>query len=108
MIETFGDKVVVVDLEHGERKSSSGIILNDDDGKTHGIRPRWAKVYAVGERATEVKEGQWVMIEHGRWTHKFLEKDVDGKIRDFWLAEYSSIMMVSDELPETFVIGDSY
>jgi co-chaperonin GroES (HSP10) len=108
MIEVFGDKVVVVDLEHGERKTKSGIILRDDDGKTHGIRPRWAKVYCKGEKAIGIEEGQWILIEHGRWSHKFKEKDENDDLRDFWLVDYNSILSVSDERLETFIVNDSY
>ena len=28
-----------------ERVTAGGIILRSDDGKEHGIRPRWAEVY---------------------------------------------------------------
>jgi len=108
MIEAFGERIIVEDLEHGERKTKSGIVLRDDDGKTHGIRSRWAKVYKVGEEATLVKEGMWVYIEHGRWTHKFREKNDDGEIQDYWLAEYKSILAVSDEKPEGVIVNDSY
>lgn len=108
MIEVFGDKVIAVDLEHGERKTKSGIVLRDDDGKTHGIRCRWAKVYCRGEKADQIEEGQWILIEHGRWSHKFKEKDENGELRDFWLVDYHGIWGVSDELPETFVVNDSY
>lgn len=107
MIEAFGDRVIAVDLEHGERKTKTGIILRNDDGKTHGIRPRWARVYAVGDKAKEVTEGMWVFIEHGRWTHKFREKDENGNLKDFWLVEYKSILAVSDDKPDTFVVNDS-
>lgn len=107
MIEAFGDRVIAVDLEHGERKTKTGIILRNDDGKTHGIRPRWARVYAVGDKAKKVTEGMWVFIEHGRWTHKFREKDENGNLKDFWLVEYKSILAVSDDKPDTFVVNDS-
>lgn len=108
MIETFGDRVIATDLEHGERKTKSGIILRDDDGKTHGIRARWAKVYTTGEKAELVSKGMWVLVEHGRWTHKFRDKDEDGEIKDFWMIEYKSILAVSDEKPDDVVINDSY
>lgn len=108
MIETFGDRVIAVDLEHGERKTKSGIVLRDDDGKTHGIRARWARVYETGDKATLVSKDMWVLVEHGRWTHKFREKDEDGKIRDFWMLEYKSILATMDEKPEDVVVNDSY
>jgi co-chaperonin GroES (HSP10) len=107
MIETFGDRVITTDLEHGERKTKSGIVLRDDDGKTHGIRARWSKVYTTGEKAKLVSKGMWVLVEHGRWTHKFREKDENGELKDFWMVEYKSILAVSDEKPDDVVVNDS-
>ena len=49
------DNVIVVNFERGERTSSGGIIIADDDGKEHGIRARWAEVYAVGRRTKRCK-----------------------------------------------------
>jgi len=42
----------------------------DDNGKDRGIRPRWAKVHAVGHKVTDIKPGQWVLVEHGQWTYR--------------------------------------
>ena len=67
-ISPIKNHVVVTDMNFGSRELSSGIVLLGDDGKTDGIRPRWAKVYAVGPDQDEIKVGQWVLIEHGRWT----------------------------------------
>ena len=49
------DNVIVVNFERGERTSSGGIIIADDNGKEHGIRARWAEVYAVGPEQKDVK-----------------------------------------------------
>ena len=65
--ETFRalrDDVIVEEMAFKERKLSSGLILLDDDGKGHGIRPRWGKVYAIGPEQTEVTTGQWIMVAH--------------------------------------------
>ncbi len=77
--ETFRalrDDVIVEEMAFKERKLQSGIILLDDDGKGHGIRPRWGKVYAIGPEQTEVTTGQWIMVAHGRWTRGV--KSADG------------------------------
>lgn len=108
MIEAFGDKVIVKNLEYGERQTKTGIILKNDDGKVHGIRPRWAQVHKVGENVKLLEEDQWILIEHGRWSHKFEHKDDDGKIHEYWLVEYKSIWGVASEKPETFIVSDSY
>lgn len=59
------DHVIVTDMNFRGRSLSSGIILLGDDGTTEGIRPRWAKIYAVGPEQTDVTVGQWILIEHG-------------------------------------------
>ncbi|MFA5490043.1 MAG: hypothetical protein WC284_12620 [Candidimonas sp.] len=61
------DSVLVTDMEDGEQ-IVNGIILLDDNGKDNGIRPRWAKVYAVGEEIDDISVGEWVYVDHGRWT----------------------------------------
>tara|TARA_B110001454_G_scaffold191864_1_gene191780 strand:+ start:800 stop:1171 length:372 start_codon:yes stop_codon:yes gene_type:complete len=62
------DNVIVINFERGERKSAGGIIIADDDGKEHGIRARWAEVYAVGPEQKDVEVGDWILMGHGRWT----------------------------------------
>jgi hypothetical protein len=59
--------VIVQDMDFGERVVN-GIVLLSDDKKDDGIRPRWAKVYAVGPKQKDVSIGQWVLVGHGRWT----------------------------------------
>lgn len=106
MIEVVGKRVVATDMEHGERKYGS-IIIGDDDGKRHGIRSRWCKVYKIGDDVTTIEPEQWVLVEHGRWSHKFTETDEEGNERDFWVIDYpKGLLAVSDEKPETWNIGN--
>ena len=35
-------------MHFGEQVTQGGIILGNDDGKTRGIYPRWAKVFSKG------------------------------------------------------------
>ena len=83
-----------------ERKLQSGIILLDDDGKGHGIRPRWGKVYAIGPEQTEVTVGQWIMVAHGRWTRgvKIQDGNSETVIRK---VDNKDILLVSDDDPDT-------
>ena len=92
------DHVIVTDMNFSGRTLSSGIILLGDDGKTDGIRPRWAKVYAVGPEQKDVTPGQWILIEHGRWT-RGVEVEIDDVEFTIRRVDASSIMMVSDEEP---------
>ena len=63
-----------------------------------GIRPRWAKIYAVGSDIDYVSVGQWVLMEHGRWSEGF-DLEENGEVFDLRQADGESILMVSDEEP---------
>lgn len=92
-------KIFITDLEEGERITRGGIILRDDNMKDHGIRPRWGRVWSVGSGITDVKVGEWVLVEHGRWTLRIpLEIEEDGRV-DVWMIEPEAILLVSDYLP---------
>jgi hypothetical protein len=92
--------VIVTDMNFSGRQLSSGIVLLGDDGKTDGIRPRWAKVYAIGPEQEDVAVGQWVLIEHGRWT-RGIEVEIDGETLMLRRADPDCIIFVSDEEPDT-------
>lgn len=98
-------KVLVTDLERGSRVLR-GIILPDDNGKSEGIRPRWGRVYSVGEDIKDISAGQWILIENGRWTRMLKVKDEDGSDIQLWGIEWpQSVMLVSDEDPETEIFS---
>ena len=107
-IRAIHDDVLVRDMDFGEQKTKSGIILRSDDGKTHGIKPRWGLVYKVGPDQNEIKEGQWILIRHGRWTRKIKIDDGDGE-KEIQKVDIDSILAVSDTAPSAgdHVIGDS-
>ena len=96
--------VIVKDMNFGERQLTSGLVLLGDDGKTDGIRPRWSKVYAVGPEQKDVVPGQWVMVEHGRWT-RGIEVDINGDRMTVRRVDPDAIMLVSDEEPKDDVIS---
>ena len=98
-------KVLVTDLEKGQRVIN-GIILPDDDGKSEGIRPRWCKVYSVGEGIDDINVDQWILVEHLRWTRMLKIKEDDGTETRVWGVEYpAAVLMVSDEKPETSIFS---
>ena len=78
-IRAIGDAVIATDMNFDARVSSGGIIMKSDNGKTHGIRPRWCKVYKVGKDQHDVKEGDWILVEHGRWSRGMTINDGDGE-----------------------------
>ena len=95
----YKDKVFVTDLESGETVTKSGIILTDDNMTNRGIRPRWGRVWAIGSEVQDLEVGQWVLVEHGRWTQK-ITLELEGETVNVWSIEYpKSGLMISDEDP---------
>ena len=75
-------------------------------GKSEGIRPRWGKVYSVGEDITDIVPGQWVLIENGRWTRMLKVKQDDGTDTQVWGVEWpQSVMLVYDTDPEAVIFS---
>lgn len=93
------DRVVVEELDASERFSNAGILILSDNGKESGIRPRWGRVYAIGPEQNAVSIGQWVLVEHARWTRGLRITDDTGPhlIR---MVEPNAIMVVSDDKPQ--------
>lgn len=99
------NKVIVTNLQHGVQKTKAGLIILDDSTTAagdRGIKPRWAKVHAIGPEQQDVEVGQWVLLEHGRWSQgQKLASDIDGEQPlHFWLADQDAMLLVSDEEPE--------
>lgn len=98
-IKPLHDSVIVTDMDFNDRKLASGILLLGDDGKTDGIRPRWSKIYAVGPEQQDVKLGQWILVEHGRWS-RGLKIVKDGEEFVIRRVDPKAILFVSDDEPE--------
>lgn len=104
----IGNRVVVTDMYFGEQKTKSGIVLTNDDGQTRGIYPRWAKVYSKGPKNHEdYKVGDWILVEHGRWTRGFNLDDGECE-REFRMVETESVLAYSKEKPEDVQMGAEY
>lgn len=107
-VRPLSKDILVINMDMGEMRSAGGLIIQSDDGKAHGVKPRWAQVYKVGERCEiDVKPGQWILIEHGRWTRKIKIDDGEGE-KEFQKVEVSSILAVADEKPNDFYIGQEF
>jgi co-chaperonin GroES (HSP10) len=101
-IRPLGKRVIVSFMERGERKLGSGIVLPSDDGKETGIRPRWAQVYAMGEGVPDINVGDWVLIEHGRWTRGLTIRDGDENRVLYQVDWENGILASADEPPFEF------
>jgi co-chaperonin GroES (HSP10) len=101
------DNVLVTDMSFEEQTTASGIVIQSDDGKAHGIKPRWARVWAVGPAQQDVQVGEWILVEHGRWTRgvKVDDNGVEIVIRR---VEPVSIMLQTDEKPNDLYIGEEF
>jgi hypothetical protein len=98
-IRPLRNNIIVSDMSFEGRQLSSGIVLLGDDGKTDGIRPRWARVFATGPEQNDIRVGQWVLVEHGRWSRgtKIFKQGQELTIRR---VDPEAIIFVSDTEPE--------
>ena len=70
MIKALKTKIIARLLEDpkAERKTAGGLILAGDDATEAGIRARWFQTISVGEEVLDIKENQYILVDHGRWT----------------------------------------
>lgn len=104
--EPLPDDILVVGMEQGMQVSSGGIILSDDsyisntDGAARagkGVRARWAQVYKIGDNVKDVKPGEWVLVEHGRWSYAIDFIDENKNQVKLQKIDPTGIMLVADE-----------
>ncbi len=105
--EPLPDDVLVYNMEQGQQRTRGGIILADDTSYGNigehaakagrGIRARWAQVYKVGSNVTDVNPGNWVLVEHGRWTYAIDFIDEAGKTIKLQKVDVNGLFGVSDE-----------
>jgi hypothetical protein len=110
-IRTLNDHVLVTDMNFSHRVTGSGLMLLNDDMRTAGIRPRWARVYAIGPEQHDIAVGDWVLVSHGRWTRGVDIEDADGD-KTLRRIDPNDILLVSDEEPtddsmSTAILKDS-
>jgi len=98
--------ILVRDMNFGEQKSAGGIVLKSDDGKSEGVRPRWCRVFAVGPEQKDVKAGEWILVEHGRWTRGLEVEEDDGTKFTICRVDPTGILMSADEKPAGIEFGN--
>lgn len=105
-LKPLHDHILVSDMKFDQRLSTGGIILLNDDMKSSGIRPRWAKIYKLGpEYDGPLMEGQYILINHGRWTRGIKVEDETGE-KTLRRVDPDDILLVSDEPQEDETISD--
>lgn len=106
-VRPIRNRVIVSDMNFGETKTAGGIIIQSDDGKDRGIKPRWAKVHSKGpENKDPYKVGDWILIEHGRWTRGFDVENDAGEVQTLRTVEAESVLLWSDEVPSENLFGN--
>ena len=96
------DGILVRNMDFGEQKTASGLIVLSDDGKTGGIHPRWGEVIAVGNEQEDVSVGQYVMVAHGRWSRGF---ELNGEtVRT---VDPKDVLGIQDEEPDNTIFKPS-
>jgi co-chaperonin GroES (HSP10) len=98
-IRPLRDSVFVSDMEFGEQVSTGGIFIPSANGKSEGISPRWGRVWAVGAEQQDLEIGEWVLVEHGRWTRTIEVEEDDGSITEVRMVDNDAIMLRTDEKP---------
>lgn len=93
------DKVFVSDMNFGEERTAGGLILLSDNGKGEGVHPRWCRVWAVGPEQEDVKVGDWLLVDHGRWTRTIEYQEEDGTVIELRAVDTKGILLVADEKP---------
>lgn len=104
-IKPINDTILVCDMKFDERISQYGIVIPNDDMKSSGIRPRWAKVYAIGPEQKDIQVGQYVLISHGRWTRGIKIEDISGELT-IRKVDNNDILLVSDEPVNDYTMSD--
>jgi co-chaperonin GroES (HSP10) len=90
---------MVTDMNFDSRTTASGIIINSDDGKDTGIKPRWGRVVAVGPEQKDVVPGEWVLVSHGRWTRGIKTLDQQGNEMIVRFVDVKEMIMTADSEP---------
>ena len=104
-LQPLGNTVIVCDMKFDVRISNGGILLPNDDMKSSGIRPRWAKVYAIGPEQMDIKVGEYILISHGRWTRGLKIEDQEGE-KIIRKVDPNDILLISDEPMDDETMGD--
>lgn len=102
-IKAYKNHVLAELVDKGMRLSKGGILIIDDDMQQQGIRPRWFRIYSAGSRTYDLKDGEYVLVQHGRWSRGF-RINLEGEDKWLYKLDYpDAIMLASDELPSEYV-----
>lgn len=105
-VNPIRDNVLITEMEFGEESTTSGIIIQNLNGKLEGIKPRWGKVWAIGPDQKDVKVGDWIYVSHGRWTRGVTVEESGDKIT-IRRIDNKDILIVSNHKPNDVFVPTS-
>lgn len=77
-------------------KAASGILVTSGDGN-QTTQPRWGEALFVGPDVREVKVGDFILVEAGKWTFGFY---VDKE--RYWKTDEDMVICAADEPGHTY------
>jgi co-chaperonin GroES (HSP10) len=104
-ITPLHDKVIISDMNFDAEVTESGIYIPSDNAKGQGVHPRWGRVWAIGPEQQDVKVGEWILVEHGRWTRTIEVEQEDGDVLEVRMVENKAIIMATDDKPTDVIMG---
>ena len=96
-VKAMRDKILaeMIDKPDQEKKTAGGIIITEKDATESAVRPRWFKVYSVGDGIDWITEGKYVLVDHGRWS-KGMQEGNDLKL---YLLDNKDCLLESENNP---------
>lgn len=105
-IHPIRDHVLITDMEFDAEVTSSGIYIPSQNGKSTGIKPRWGRVWAIGPEQKDIKVGDWIYVEHGRWTRGITVEDDNGNEIIIRRVDNKDVLITSEEKPKDIYFND--
>ena len=100
-LETVKDNIIfqfTEDIQAGRFVNSTGgkILVSAVDVAQSSI-PRWGHVIEVGPEALDVRAGDFILIEPGKWSNGFYVDDLR-----YWKTDEQQVMVISDTPHSTY------
>lgn len=101
-VKAIADHMLCINGQFGDSTTESGIVIKSTAGKAEGIGARWFQVHSMGDQCIlDVEVGNWVLVEHGRWSEEFKLED-----QKFWRVDPMGCVAVRDDEPENVIYYD--
>ncbi len=91
------NNVFVTDLDSGPHQTQGGIIIPDDNLSARGIHPRWARVWSIGPDVEDIQVGEWLFVEHARWTNAIDFEFPAGTVR-VWRIDWPEAVLLASTI----------